>query len=447
MEGKILVVDDDAKIRKLCDNALKRQGYKVSVAGDAQEALKYFNEKPFDLALLDIVMPKVNGLELLKKLKKIDNNLLVIMITGYPQIETAVKAIKQGAYDYIAKPFSLDEIRLVIKRAFDYNHTLRENLQLKEELKKEYRSSELIGSSPKMIEIYRTIENVKGTDCTILIEGESGTGKEILARTIHKYSKRSDKPFLAINCGALPETLLESELFGFEKGAFTGAVNLKKGLFESANNGTVFLDEVGETSPAMQVKLLHTLDGKVSRRIGSTKNIKLDIRLIAATNKNLLNEVKNRNFREDLYYRLNIISMQMPALRERKQDIPILLKHFLYMCNIKYSKEITGFSKEAMELLMIYDYPGNVRELENITEGVIILSEDIIIQKDTLPEVIKKQSEIITENNFELEQAEKKHINRILEFTNYNKTKAANLLGIDRKTLYKKIKKYELLAK
>ncbi len=444
MEKKILIVDDDEKIRKLCANALKRQGYKISVAENAQEALKIFNEKQFDLALLDIVMPKVNGLELLKKLKKIDNNLMTIMITGYPQIETAVKAIKLGAYDYIAKPFSLDEIRLAVKRAFDYNRTLKENLQLKEELKKEYRSSELIGSSPKMLEIYRAIENVKGTDCTILIEGESGTGKEILARTIHKYSKRSDKQFLAINCGALPETLLESELFGFEKGAFTGAVNLKKGLFESANNGTVFLDEVGETSPAMQVKLLRTLDRKVSRRIGSTKDIKLDIRLISATNKNLLNEVKKGNFREDLYYRLNIILMQMPALRERKQDIPILLKHFLYMYNLKYSKEITGFSKEAMELLMNYGFPGNVRELENIIEGVIILSDNEMIQKDVLPEIIKKQSEIITENNFELEQAEKKHIIRALEFTNFNKSKAANLLCIDRKTLYQKIKKYEL---
>ena len=444
MEGKILVVDDDAKIRKLCYNALSRHGYKVSVVGDAQEALKIYNEKQFDLVLLDIVMPEVNGLELLKMLKKMDNKLLVIMITGYPQIETAVKAIKQGAYDYIAKPFSLDEIRLAVKRAFDYNHTLRENLQLKEELQKGYRSSELIGSSPKMLKIYRTIENVKGTDCTILIEGESGTGKEILARTIHNYSKRSDKSFLAINCGALPETLLESELFGFEKGAFTGAVNLKKGLFESANNGTVFLDEVGETSPAMQVKLLRILDEKVSRRIGSTKDVKLDIRLIAATNKNLLNEVKKGNFREDLYYRLNIISIRIPSLRERKQDIPILLKHFFHMYNMKYSKEITEFSKEAMELLMMYDYPGNVRELENIVEGVIILSEDKIVQKDVLPEIIKNQSTVITDNEFELEQAEKKHIIHILEFVNYHKTKAANLLGIDRKTLYQKIKKYGL---
>jgi len=444
MEGKILVVDDDAKIRKLCSNALSRQGYKVSAAGDAEEALKIFDEKQFDLVLLDIVMPKINGIELLKTLKKIDNNLLVIMITGYPQIETAVKAIKQGAYDYIAKPFSLDEIRFAVKRAFDYNNTLQENLQLKKELQKGYRSSELIGSSPNMLEIYRAIENVKRTDCTVLIEGESGTGKEVLARTIHNYSERSDKPFIVINCGALPETLLESELFGHEKGAFTGAVRYKKGLFEAANEGTIFLDEVGETSPAMQVKLLRILDEKISRRIGSTKDIKLDIRLIAATNKNLLNEVKKKNFREDLYYRINIILIRMPSLRERKQDIPILLKHFLRMYNVKYSKEITGFSKEAMELLKMYDYPGNVRELENIVEGVVILSEDKIMQKDVLPEIIKNQFAVTTENNFELGQAEKKHIIRILEFVNYQKTKAANLLGIDRKTLYQKIKKYGL---
>lgn len=442
MENRILVVDDDAKIRKLCFLALKKEGYEVTAVKDAQDALNAVDMNSFDLALLDIVMPNVDGLELLHRLKRIHPDLMIIMITGYPQIDTAVKAIKQGAYDYIPKPFSLDEIRIVIKKVLEYKHTLNENLEFKKSHNYRYKSSELIGSSPKMLEIFKLIERVRKIDCTILTEGESGTGKEVLARTIHKYSNRAEKPFIAINCGALPESLLESELFGYEKGAFTGAVTSKRGLFEAANGGTVFLDEISETSPSMQVKLLRIIEEKVSRRIGSTRDIKLDIRLISATNKILRSEVEKGNFREDLYYRLNLIIIPIPPIRERKQDIPLFVRHFLKSNNQKFAKKITGISKEAMELLIMHDFPGNVRELENIVERAAILSEGKIISKSLILESIRKKPPAAVEDDFTLESMEKKQIEKILNATYNNKTKAANLLGIDRKTLYQKIKKY-----
>lgn len=445
MKDRILVVDDDARIRKLCSIALERQGYDITIVQNAQDVFNTDDLKSFDLALLDIIMPKIDGLELLQRLKKIHPELLAIMITGYPQIDTAVQAIKQGAYDYIPKPFSLDEIRIAVKRAFEYKHTLDENLELKKQLLvSRYKSSELIGSSPKMMDIFKTIESVRKINCTILIEGESGTGKEVVARAIRMYSLRKDKPFIAISCGALTESLLESELFGYEKGAFTGAVTSKRGLFEAANGGTVFLDEIGETSPAMQVKLLRLVQERTVRRIGSTKDIELDIRLIAATNKCLQSEVEKRNFREDLYYRLNVIAISIPPLRERKEDIPLFLEHFVDLCSHKFDKKITGISKEGIDLLMLHDYPGNVRELENIMERAVILTENKIIQKDILQQAIGKQLSPDVDDDFRLKNIEKNHIIKILDAVNNNRTKAATLLGIDRKTLYQKIRRYGL---
>ena len=445
MSDKILVVDDDLLIRKMLSTALKKSEYEVTAVEDAEEALRIVSANSIDLVLLDIVMPKIDGLELLSLLKKKREDLIIIMMTGYPKIETSVQAIKNGAYDYITKPFSIDEIRFCIRKALEYKNKLKENFKLKQELKNKNNSVELIGDSPKIREIFKIIESMRDTDCTVLIEGESGTGKEVLARTIHKYSKRFNKPFIAIDCGALPETLLESELFGYERGAFTGAVILKRGLFEAANGGVVFLDEIAETSTALQVKLLRVLEERTIRRIGSTKNIKLDYRLLVASNKKLLTEVKKGRFRADLFYRLNVISLTMPPLRERKQDIPMFLEHFVNHFNNKHLKMITGFSKESLEFLLMYDFPGNVRELSNIVERAIILSKSRMIQKELVPAIIGNHGMDSKENIYKLDIAEKNHIQKVLEVSNNRKSKAAGLLGIDRKTLYLKIKKYELI--
>ena len=447
MPVKILVVDDDPQVRKLCTIALKSDGYEVSGANDAQRALNIVDTKSIDLMLLDIVMPGTDGLELLQILKKKWEELIVVMITGFPSIETSIKAIKNGAYDYITKPFSIDEIRFSVKKALEYHNTLEENSKLKQALNNKDKPYELIGNSPKIQEIFKIIESVRDMDCTILIEGESGTGKEVLARIIHENSKRADKPFIAINCGALPETLLESELFGYKKGAFTGAVRNKRGLFEAADGGVVFLDEIAETSTALQVKLLRVLEEKAVRRVGSTETINSDFRLLAATNKNLLDEVGKGNFREDLYYRLNVISLVMPPLRERKQDIPLLLEHFVRRFSSQHSRKITGFSKETLEILLMYDFPGNVRELSNIVERTVILSKNKIIQKEFIPEIIRKKNPDVEEDDFKLDIVEKNHIKNVLEVTKNHKSKTAALLGIDRKTLYLKLKRFGIILK
>ena len=444
MKDRILVVDDDVEVGRLCSLTLTELGYDVTTVEDAEGAINAADMRSFDLALVDIKLPKIDGMELLQRLRKIHPDLMIIMMTGFPQIDSAVEAMRQGAFDYVPKPFTVDQINLAVRRALEYKHTKDENLELKKKLSGNHRLGDLIGSSPKMVNVFGLIESVGKTDCTILIEGESGTGKEVLARTIHKYSNRADEPFIAINCGALPDPLLESELFGHEKGAFTGAVVTKRGLFEAANGGTVFLDEISETSPAMQVKILRIVEERVSRKIGSTCDIKLDIRLISATNKILLTEVQKGNFREDLFYRLNLIPFSMPPLRERKQDIPLFVDHFISSCNRKFAKKIAGLSNEAIELLMIYDFPGNVRELGNIVERAVILSEDNLIQKSLIRESLRIQPPAEEEENFTLENMEKDHIKKILYTANNNKTKTAVLLGIDRKTLYQKIKKHGL---
>ncbi len=442
MSERILAVDDDSKIRKLCLLAFQAEDYEVTVVDNALDGLNEIKSGRFDLVLLDMVLPGIDGLEALSMIKEVQPDLMVIMITGYPQIDMAVKAIKQGAYDYIPKPFLLDEIRIAVDRALDHKQTLAQNLELKQELNHRYESSGLIGSSPKMLKIFRLIESLENIDCTILIEGESGTGKEILASAIHAQSTRSNKPFMAINCSALPDTLLESELFGYEKGSFTGAITSKRGLFEAANGGTIFLDEISETSPAMQAKLLRIVEDGCSRRLGSTHDTKLDVRLISATNKILQDEVQKKNFREDLFYRLDVVKISLPPLRERRQDIPPLLDNFINRYNSKFSRNITGVTKEAMALLMMYDYPGNVRELENITERAVILSREQILQKNLVRKALGSNSHSLNGNDSTLKNLEKNHIIMVLNVTRNNKSKASKILGIDRKTLYHKAKKY-----
>jgi DNA-binding NtrC family response regulator len=444
MTGKILIVDDDILVNKMISIALKKLGYEITAVEDSEEALKILATQSFDLALLDIVMPKIDGIQLLKMIKETNSELVVIMMTGFPNIETSIDAIKNDAFDYLTKPFSIEEIRLTINKVFDFIKMKKENLKLKQALNSKDVVVELIGDSPKIQKIKKTIESIQDTDCTVLIDGESGTGKEVLARTIHNSSNRSKKPFVAINCGAMPETLLESELFGHEKGSFTGAISTKKGLFEAGNGGVVFLDEIAETSPALQIKLLRVLEDKAVRKIGSTKNIKLDFRLFAASNKKLADEVKKGKFREDLFYRLNVISITMPPLRERKQDIPLFLERFVQIFSLKHNKDTNGFSKDALDYLMMYDYPGNVRELANLVERAIILSKNKTIQKNIMPAIMSNHSNDLSESAFDLDIAEKNHIKNVLEITNSKKSKAAELLGIDRKTLYLKIKKYEI---
>ncbi len=442
MSDTILIIDDDPKIRKMCLTALERVGYEVSTACEHKEALCLLQQKPADLVLLDIIMPEVSGLELLETLKKKYPGIIFIMITGYPSIETSVKAIKSGAYDYLTKPFSLDEIRFTVKKALEYHKTLQENTKLKKALKDKDNGVELVGVSEKMQHIFKTIESMRDIDCTVLLEGESGTGKEVVARTIYQQSKRSGKPFITINCGALPETLLESELFGHEKGAFTGAVGQKRGLFEIANGGVLFLDEIGETSKAMQVKLLRVIEDKAVRRLGSLKTTEIDFRLITATNRNLLDEVEKGNFREDLYYRLNVMSLVMPPLRERKEDIPLLLNHFVKHFSLQHSKHVSGFSDKARDLLLIYDFPGNVRELSNVVERAVILASNNKINKELIPRILNNKASKLQEDAFRIDAVERNHIKKIMGLTNGQKSKAAELLGIDRKTLYLKLKKY-----
>jgi two-component system, NtrC family, response regulator PilR len=446
MSDRILIIDDDPKIRKMCLTALGRVGYEVSAACDHKEALCLLQQKTADLVLLDIILPKMDGLELLETLKKKYPDLIFIMITGYPSIETSVKAIKSGAYDYLTKPFSLDELRFTVKKALEYHETLKENTKLKKTLKDKDSGVELVGNSEKMQHIFKSIESMRDIDCTVLLEGESGTGKEVVARTIYQQSNRSGKPFITVNCGALPENLLESELFGHEKGAFTGAIGQKRGLFEMANGGVLFLDEIGETSKTMQVKFLRVIEDKAVRRLGSTKTMEIDFRLFTATNRNLLDEVEKGNFREDLYYRLNVMSLVMPPLRERKDDIPLLLNYFLKQFNLKHSKHVSGFSDKASDLLLIYDFPGNVRELSNVVERAVILASNNKIDQELIHRILNKKALKLQEDAFRIDEVEKNHIIKILDVANGQKTKAAKLLGIDRKTLYLKLKNYKILT-
>ena len=452
---RILVIDDDPVILEVVTEILKVNNYEVKAARSGKSGLKELEGGCYELVLTDLVMPDVGGMELLDHVTKRFPNTMCIILTGYGTIKSSVEAIKKGAFDYITKPITSSELLIVIEKALKFKNLEEENIRLRRELRDRYVYKNLIGTSKAIRKIYELIEKVADTDSTVLISGASGTGKELIARAIHYDSSRSDKPLVVINCGAIPEELLESELFGHEKGAFTGAYKARIGRFEMANGGTIFLDEVGEMSPSLQVKLLRVLQEQKFERVGGTKTIHVDVRIIAATNKNLTMAINKGRFREDLYYRLNVIPIKVPSLKHRKSDIPLLIDFFIKKFQKGTTKSITGLTPEAMDCVVEYDWPGNVRELENMIKRLTILCDNESVIVDDLPEHIQRNSrsiqqfeDDILEEGLTLDEAvkdyEKRLILEALEKSNWVKTKAAKILNINRTTLVEKIKKQNL---
>jgi DNA-binding NtrC family response regulator len=437
----VLVVDDEEPFRRLLKKELTRKGYAVEVAPDGSEALRLLHGKSFDVILLDVVMPGIDGISLMKKLKEDSGTPAIIVLTGKATVETAVEAMKNGAYDYLTKPYKLDELVIVIDRAYEYSRLSVKSKLLEQELVRKESPFEFIGRSRQLRDILALIQKVAPTDSPVFIQGESGTGKELVANTVWHFSTRKDAPFIALNCASLSENLIESEIFGHEKGAFTSAYQMKHGLVEVADKGTLFLDEIGEMPIGLQAKLLRFLDSGEFRRVGGNKTLSVDVRMIAATNKDLAGMIKTGKFREDLYYRLNVINLTIPALRERKEDIAELSRHFLKKYAKKLFKAIMDFTPAALELLVGYHWPGNVRELENVVERAVILCDSDRIGADDLSIPSSAKVEELGTNS-SLEEMEKAYILRVLKEAGNNQSKASQLLGIDRKTLYLKLKKY-----
>lgn len=444
---KILVVDDEAIMRETLSDWLEEKGYSVLSVSNGTEALVKVKEELFNIAFIDIRMPGLDGIEILRRIKKIDPEISAIIMTAYATIETAITAMKEGAYDYLVKPFSLDEVDLIVKKIVKYQDLIAENILLRKQLEEKYSIMNLIGKSQQMKKVLDLVENIANTNTTVLIQGASGTGKEVIARAIHQESLRRNKPFIAANCAAIPSELLESELFGHEKGAFTGASYSKKGRFELANGGTLFLDEVGEMSLNAQIHLLRVLQEREFRRVGGSELIKINVRIIASSNKDLEHEVKQGTFREDLFYRLNVITIHLPKLKERTEDIPLLIDHLLVLYGLESGRGQKSLSPDTIDLMMKYDWPGNVRELENVIERMVILCRDKVITPEFLPFIIRKETK--KELSYfppdrSLEEIEKYYIHTVLKENNWNKSKCAKILGIERMTLYYKIKKYNL---
>ena len=443
---KILVVDDEAIVRESLHDWLTDSGYQVFTAENGPKALEIIESERLGIVIADLVMPGMDGIELMKRAKEIQPNSEVIIITAYGSIPTAIAAMKEGAYDYIEKPFCPERAELLVKKLAEHQELVEENLSLRQRLEDHYRFENIIAKSSKMQRVIEVIKVVAKSNATVLITGESGTGKELVVRAIHSQSHRQGKPFVAVSCAALPESLLESELFGHEKGSFTGAYAQKKGKFEFANRGTLFLDEVGEMSANIQVHLLRVLEEKEFTRVGGNEPIKVDVRVISATNKDLKRAIAAGEFREDLYYRLNVVTIELPPLRERKEDVPLLAQHFLSKFALENKKEITGFSPEATEFLLGYDWPGNVRELENAIERAVILAKDSLITVADLPQEnisLARSSPI----GKKLKETEKNHILNVLSETGGNYSEAARILGITRMTLYNKAREYGLSVK
>lgn len=437
----ILVIEDEKLMRVTIADLLAASGYDVIICKDGTEGLVAFKENLCDVVVTDIRLPDANGLDILREITH-TSDIPVIVMTAFGTIKDAVEAMKTGAFDYITKPFSLDEFRMLIERALEMKRLRDDNIRLRKDINRHFCFPNIIGESAAMQRVFSLVERVAQTDSTVLILGETGTGKELVATTIHYQSLRKDKPLIKVNCAALPETLIESELFGHEKGAFTGAVRRKPGRFELAHGGTIFLDEIGDMPISTQTRLLRVLQERTFERIGGSQPIAVDVRVIAATNRNLEEEVRAGRFREDLYYRLNVIPIEMPPLRERREDIPALVDFALSKCSRNAARGVR-FSKEAMAALLQYDYPGNVRELENIVERSATLSGSDIIEKEDLPAgVINKGGAQPLSLAEVAAQAEKEYIIRMLVAANGNKTKAAEMLGISRKTLWEKINIY-----
>ena len=437
-KASLLVVDDELIVRDSLDKWFREEGYDVTVAESAQEALARMAAKRFDLALVDIKMPGTDGVELQRRMHEIDGDMLVIMMTGYASVETAVAALKNGAYDYVSKPFDPDDIAHTVHNALAHKLAQQENARLRETVASVVRPQEIVGQSPGMVRVFEAIQTVGPTDATVLITGESGTGKELCARAIHAASPRHYNPLVVLHCGALAETLLESELFGHEKGAFTGAQYRKKGSFEVADGGTVFLDEVGDITLKTQTDLLRVLQEREITRVGSTHPIHVDFRCIAATNKNLERLVEEGRFRPDLYYRLNVFQIPLPPLRERKSDIPVLVEHFIHKFSASMNKRIIRVSPAAMALLDRYQWPGNIRELENAIERAMVVAQEPEIGEEDFA----LRLPVAEHSPRTLEEIERAHILAVLDDCKGNQTLASEVLDIDRVTLHNKLKKY-----
>jgi len=451
---RVMIIDDEPLMRITIQDALVAEGYQVTTAETGEKGLALFRLSQADILITDLKLPDMDGLQVLKEVKMVSPETQVIMITAYGSIDSAVTAMKEGASDYLTKPFSMDELLLIIRRIRRIRELEEENLSLREKVEERYGLEGLVGKSSHMLKIYDLIETVSQTDTTVLIHGESGTGKELVANAIHLRSPRKNSPFVKVNCAALPETLLESELFGHEKGAFTGAIRQRKGRFEMAERGTLFLDEIGDIYPAVQVKLLRVLQERKFERVGGNETISVDVRLICATQKDLKEEIRKNTFREDLYYRLNVVSIFLPPLRERREDILLLANHFVSKFSKKMTKEITGLSEEAKNLLLRYSFPGNIRELENMIERAIALIKGKGIQAEDLPEevcggvtpvhTICERIRASKPLSDAIKIFEKEYIQNVLERTKGKKGQAAEILGISRKTLWEKIKEMEV---
>jgi two-component system response regulator AtoC len=446
MKNKVMIIEDDEIMRITLEDSLKANGYEVHSFEKGSDGKSAFHEDNFSVVITDVRLPDMTGLDVMKMIKENDGKTPVIIMTAFGTIKDAVEAMKIGAFDYITKPFSLDEFNLIVERALEVRTLREDNIRLRRDLSDYYSSPIIIGESAEIEKVFEFVGKVSQTDSTVLISGESGTGKELVASTIHYQSKRRNKPLIKVNCAAFPENLVESELFGYEKGAFTGAAQRKPGRFERADKGTIFLDEIGDLPTSVQIKLLRVLQDGSFERLGGTEALHVDVRVITATNKDLEEYVKRGEFREDLYYRLNVIPISIPALRERKEDIPVLIDHFLDIYNCRFGKKISMVSEDIGDLIN-YDYPGNVRELENIIERCVALSTDTSTFRENLPpHVLNRQKDKSAETSLSsiAAEAEKEHILKVLKSTKGNRTKAAEILGISRKTLWEKVKSYNI---
>ena len=439
---KILIVDDELIMRESLAGWLERDGHAVQTAASGEEALEKAKETQFDIFLVDIKMEGISGLDVLRSVRDSDPDADVVMITAYGSIPSAIEAMKDGAYDYMLKPFDPNELGVLIEKIIQHQEQARENIYLKEQYKERTRFESMIGQSRPMQDIFDLIRDVAPMDSTVLITGETGTGKGLAAKAIHTNSSRRDGPFVTVNCGAIPEHLMETELFGHQKGAFTDAKETKKGRLEMAHGGTLFLDEIGEISMRMQIDLLRVLEDRVFYRVGGTQPIEADFRVIAATNRNLEEAIKTGVFREDLFYRLNVISFEMPSLIQRKEDIPLLAEHFLYRFAQETNKLTDKISREAMDEMMLYDWPGNIRELENAIERAVVVGKQREILPEDLPIFCHEPTP--QKKAYSLKEVEKAHIQQVLVENQWNIARSAKMLGIDRSTLYSKIKRYDI---